>query len=84
MKKLSVVVLVVLAIVSAVVAYIYFTKTAGTLPHFFIGYTQGSSHKHTKHGLVFVVLTVAFLVGAWMLSGYDSNKSVQKNDTSEE
>jgi hypothetical protein len=74
MKKLLVVGLVILAILSGIVAVVYFTKTAGSLPHFYLGYTKGSTHKHLKHGVVFVGLAVVLLLGAWMVSG-------QSNDT---
>jgi hypothetical protein len=69
MKKLSSVALILLALISTVVAVIYFTKTAGNLPHFFIGYAKGSAHKHTKHALAFISLAVILLIGAWMVSG---------------
>jgi hypothetical protein len=75
MKKLPVTVLVILAILSALVAYVYFSKTAGTLPHFYLGYTQGSSHKHVKHGIVFAGLAVAFLLGAWIMSGQSAHEA---------
>lgn len=81
MKKLLAVVLVILAILSAIVAVVYFTKTAGNLPHFYLGYTKGSTHKHLKHGVVFAVLAVIFLLGAWMVSGH-SNDSEGKNKES--
>jgi hypothetical protein len=69
MKKLSAALLVILAILSLFVAYVYFTKTAGNLPHFYIGYLKGSTHKHTKHGIAFIGLAIIFLLGAWMVSG---------------
>jgi hypothetical protein len=70
MKKLAVAILIILAILSAVVSVVYFTKTAGALPHFYPGYLKGSSHKHLKHGVVFLVLAVILLLGAWMASGH--------------
>lgn len=85
MKKLSVVVLVILAILSAVVSIVYFTKTAGALPHFYPGYLSGSTHKHLKHGVVFAVLAVLFLLGAWMASGQKSDThSAPKKDSEED
>lgn len=74
MKKTSAIILVILAIAAAVMAYVYFTKTAGNLPHFFPGYSQSSSHKHTKHGVAFASLAVVLLIGAWMVSGKSSDK----------
>jgi hypothetical protein len=75
MKKLLVIGLVVLAILSAIVAVVYFTKTAGNLPHFYLGYAKGSTHKHLKHGVVFSVLAILLLLGAWMVSGGQASKS---------
>jgi amino acid permease len=77
MKKLSMVVLIVLAIVLVVVAYIYLSKAAGSLPHFFPGYSKGSVHKHTKHAVACIVLAVVCLVGAWMTSGSSKTASYQ-------
>ena len=84
MKKLSTGLLVVLAILSVVVATIYFSHTAGSLPHFFLGYAKGSAHKHTKHGVIFVALAVVFLLGAWMVSGPSSgSKEVANSSTND-
>jgi hypothetical protein len=79
MKKLLVTILIVLAILSAVVSVVYFTKTAGSLPHFYLGYTKGSTHKHIKHGIVFAGLAVVLLLGAWMASGQSSDTAATKN-----
>ena len=78
MKKISVAVLVLLAVLSAIVAGIYFSKTAGTIPHFFLGYASGSSHKHVKHGIAFAGLAVVLLLGAWMVSGQSAEEEVTK------
>jgi hypothetical protein len=85
MKKLSVVVLALLAALSAGTAYVYFTKDAGSLPHFFPGYLAGSVHKHVKHGVAFVALAVVFLIGAWMMSGpqKESTKPNSQKNTAE-
>ena len=83
MKKLLVPGLVILAILSSIVAVVYFTKTAGNLPHFYPGYLQGSVHKHTKHGVAFAGLAVVFLIGAWMASGKSDDSSANK-DTEED
>lgn len=69
MKKLYAAVLVVLALASVAVACVYLAKTAGTLPHFFPGYTAGSTHKHAKHALAFIGLAVILGLGAWVFSG---------------
>jgi hypothetical protein len=69
MKKTYMLILALLAIISFVVAIIYFTNTAGNLPHFFLGYSAGSSHKHTKHAIAFTALGIVLLVAAWMMGG---------------
>jgi amino acid permease len=76
MKKLPVVLLILLAIILAVVGVIYFTKTAGNLPHFFPGHAVGSTHKHVKHAVACIILAVVSLLGAWMLSGNKAQKAV--------
>ncbi len=83
MKKLLVTLLIILAILSAIVSVVYFTKTAGSLPHFYPGYTKGSSHKHLKHGVVFAGLAVVLLLGAWMASGQstDTTPNPKKSET---
>ena len=82
MKKLPTILLVLLAVLSLVIAVVYFTHTAENLPHYFLGYTQGLTKKHTKHGLVFVALAVVFLIGAWMLSGKSEEDTPQDNTAS--
>lgn len=61
--------LAVLGLVLAVVAVVYLTHTAGALPSFFPGHQAGSTHHHTKHGVVSLGLAVVSFVGAWLLSG---------------
>ena len=76
MKKLVAFILVLLAILSAIVAVIYFTKTAGNLPHFFLGYTKNATYKHNKHGIVFSAIAIVLVIGAWMMSGRSEDNSV--------
>lgn len=78
MKKLTIALLVLLAVLSAVVAGIYFSKTAGSLPHFYPGYTKGSTHKHVKHGVAFAGLAVVSVLGAWMASGSSAAEKTPK------
>jgi len=61
--------LAVLGLVLAVAAVFYFTKTAGALPSFLPGHPAGSTHHHTKHGVVALGLAVLSFAGAWLLSG---------------
>lgn len=69
MKKIYVWLLGIATVLSLVIAIIYFSKPAGALPHFFPGYSLGSSHKHTKHGLIFIALSIVLALAAWMVSG---------------
>jgi hypothetical protein len=84
MKKFLVTILIILAILSAVVSVVYFTKTAGSLPHFYLGYTKGSTHKHIKHGVVFAGLAVVLLLGAWMSSGQSKDAATTKKPKADE
>ena len=61
--------LVLIAIVLAVIAVIYFTEPASKLPAFFPGHAAGSDHHHTKHGIAAAIVAVAALAGAWLSSG---------------
>jgi hypothetical protein len=73
-KKLSATVCVVIGMLSLIVSLVYLTHTAGSLPHFFLGYDKGSVHKHIKHAFAFIVLALVMFLGAWMLSGPSNNK----------
>lgn len=80
MKKVYMFVLAVGAVLSLIIAAIYFSKTAGALPHFFPGYRLGSGHTHTKHGIFFVTLALVFALGAWMMSGSKPSASGPENN----
>jgi hypothetical protein len=69
MKKPWVIVLILLAVISLVIAIIYLMNNAGNIPSFFPGYLKNSPHKHIKHALAFISLAVVFAIGAWMISG---------------
>jgi uncharacterized membrane protein HdeD (DUF308 family) len=56
-------------IVLIVIAVIYFAEPAGSLPSFFPGHDAGSSHHHTKHGLLALVLGLGCFIFAWFQSG---------------
>lgn len=80
MKKVVPTILVILALISIFIAIIYFTKPASNLPHFYPGYSQGSSHKHVKHAVAFIGLSAILFLSAWMVSGQDNhNKYLDKN-----
>ena len=64
----------VIAIVLAVVGFLYFTKTAADRPSFFPGHLAHSTHKYVKHGMVAITLAVAALVGTWLTTAPDRAK----------
>ncbi|MFI5270715.1 MAG: hypothetical protein ACHQT9_01555 [Candidatus Saccharimonadales bacterium] len=86
MKKLGVIGLVILGIISGIVAVVYITQTAGNLPHFYPGYQAGSSHIHYKHGFAFIALAILLFLGAWMFSGQKEKtpKQSEKKEPEEE
>ena len=61
--------LAVLGVVLVVVGIVYFAESAAHLPSFFPGHQKGSTHTHTKHGLLAVVLALVAFGGAWLSSG---------------
>jgi hypothetical protein len=61
--------LIVLGLLLVVVAVVYFTRSAGSLPAFFPGHQSGSSRHHTKHGIAMLALAVLCGVGAWFTTG---------------
>lgn len=68
------VLLVLLGVVLAVVAIVYFADTAGKLPAFFPGHEAGSLHHHTKHGIAALILALALFAAAWMSTGVRRHK----------
>jgi amino acid permease len=58
--------LVLVGVALAAVAVVYFADTAGKLPSFFPGHAAGSSHHHTKHGILAAVLALVAFAVAWM------------------
>jgi hypothetical protein len=60
---------VILGILCLVVAVIYWTQGAGSLPSFFPGHESGSSHVHFKHGLAAAIVGIGCFVFAWFQTG---------------
>jgi uncharacterized membrane protein HdeD (DUF308 family) len=56
-------------VVLIVIAVVYFAEPASSLPSFFPGHEAGSSHHHTKHGLLAFILGLGCFVFAWFQSG---------------
>lgn len=51
-----------LAIVSVIVAVMYYVMPGGSLPTFMPGYDEGSTHIHTMHAVAAVTAAVVFLL----------------------
>lgn len=56
-----------------VVAIVYFTSTANSLPSFFPGHQAGSTKHHNKHGIVMIALAALCWIGAWFTTGRRSS-----------
>jgi len=56
---------VILGVLFAVIAIVYWVLPAGSLPTFFPGYEAGSMHVHMKHGVLAAVAAILFFVAAW-------------------
>ncbi len=69
MKKTWSILFIILGIILIALAIYYWVTPAGSLPHFFPGYTAGSKHTHLKHGLAALILGVGSLIVAWFMSG---------------
>jgi hypothetical protein len=57
----------VLAIICVIVAVMYFTMPAGSLPTFMPGYIAGSAHTHTTHAIAAAVAAVVLFVIGWVI-----------------
>ena len=53
------------AIFYAMVAFIYITTQAGSLPTFMPGYVAGSARIHTTHALAAAIVAVVFFIIGW-------------------
>jgi uncharacterized membrane protein HdeD (DUF308 family) len=74
-RKMSPVVtlgLALLGVLLIVIAIVYLTEPAKSLPSFFPGHASGSSHHHSKHGILALILGLISLAGAWMTTGRQS------------
>jgi hypothetical protein len=58
-----------LGLVLIVIAIVYFTVSAGSLPSFFPGHQAGSTAIHVKHGLAALLVGLACFVFVWFRTG---------------
>ncbi|MFL5031878.1 MAG: hypothetical protein ACJ8E1_18570 [Xanthobacteraceae bacterium] len=56
---------IILALVFAIIAVVYWVLPAGSLPTFFPGFEAGSSHIHLKHGIAAAVVAIILFALAW-------------------
>jgi hypothetical protein len=59
---------VILGLIFCVIGYVYASRGAGMLPHFFPGFAAGVAAKHIKHSIAAFVLAAACFVYAWFVS----------------
>jgi hypothetical protein len=67
--RLLVALAVAVGIALIVIAVIYWVEPAKSLPGFFPGHEDGSSHHHVKHGIAAFLVGLACLVFAWFRTG---------------
>jgi hypothetical protein len=56
---------VVLGLLFAVIAVVYFLVPAGSLPTFFPGFEPGSARVHVKHGLAALAFAIVLFAVGW-------------------
>ncbi|MET0540001.1 MAG: hypothetical protein ABWZ64_19005 [Xanthobacteraceae bacterium] len=55
----------ILGLIFAAIAVIYWAVPASSLPGFFPGFQAGSTHIHVKHGIAAAVLSLILFAFAW-------------------
>jgi hypothetical protein len=68
-KTLLIIIDAIVVIALLVVAIIYWTHQAGQLPHWFPGYSAGSTTVHVKHGIAALIVALAAAAYGWFASG---------------
>jgi len=56
---------IVLGLIFAVIAVVYWLVPAGSLPGFFPGFEAGGTRVHVKHGIVAAAVAVVLFAIAW-------------------
>jgi hypothetical protein len=59
---------VVLGLVFAAIAIVYFVMPAGSLPTFFPGFEAGSARIHVKHGVASLAVAAVLFCVAWFVA----------------
>ena len=60
---------VVVGVLLVIAAVMFWVTPAGSLPHFFPGFIQGSAQKHYKHGLASLIVALGLFAYAWFQTG---------------
>jgi uncharacterized membrane-anchored protein YitT (DUF2179 family) len=66
---------IVVGLILVAIGVVYFVEPAKSLPSFFPGHEAGSTHHHSKHGLLAVVLGIGCFIFAWFQSGPSSQSA---------
>ncbi len=56
---------IILGLVFAAIAIVYWLVPAGSLPGFFPGFEAGGTRVHVKHGIVTAVIAIVLFALAW-------------------
>lgn len=72
MKKLLITLAVLLGIGFIILAIVYWTTAAGSLPTYVPGFENGVTTVHFKHGLASLLLAFALFAYVWFASGKKS------------
>ena len=62
-----------LAVVFVVLAIMYWTIPAGSLPHYIPGFETGVTTVHFKHGLASLILAIGLFIYVWFNTGSKNN-----------
>lgn len=76
-KKILTFLSVLLGIIFMILALVYWSTPAGSLPTYLPGYISGSIIVHFKHGLASLILALALFAFAWFKSGEKLSKQEQ-------
>lgn len=69
MRKLFLTGLVIAGVLFFILAYVYWTTPAHSLPHYLPGFQADSSKIHFKHGLGSLILGLGAFILLWFQSG---------------
>ena len=72
MKKITPILAFLLGLIFIALAFIYWSKQAGSLPSYFPGFEAGSLKIHYKHGVASLLLGLGTFAYAWFASGKKS------------